>query len=204
MLGAAGGAVLTFLAWHYDGIGGVAFGVLLALVGLIVGTLCGVVRALRKDLPANNFGMCSGIHQPGFAGPGFTDWLADLIDETAGRNPERDPPLTFGDLASPSGGRPPIVLRMMTTNLMLRRPYTLPLTTDIYKFKREDFAKIFPRRIMDHLLKHCEPFKPEGGEEGEYYRFPAAEVLPVIVAARMSLSFLADSALSPSTPVTTL
>ncbi|MGP0093308.1 MAG: hypothetical protein ACLPKB_25695 [Xanthobacteraceae bacterium] len=192
LLGAVAGAVLAFLAWRYAGIGGGAFGVLLAVIGLLIGIGFGLVRALTKNLPANNFGICSGIRQPGFEGPGFTDWLADLIDKTAGRDATREPPLTFGDLASPSGGRPPIVLRMMTTNLMLRRPYTLPLASNIYKtykFKREDFAKLFPQRIMDHLLTHCEPVKPEAGEEGEYYRFPAAEVLPVVVAARMSLSF---------------
>src|SRR6266702_773930 len=182
-------AVVAFIAWRYGGIGGVAFGVLLAIVGLIIGLIVGLARALTKHLPANNYGLCGGIRQPGFAGPGFTDWLADLIAETGGRDPRRDPPLTFGDLASPSGGRPPIALRMMTTNLMLKRPYTLPFQDQVYTFKREDFAQIFPRRIMDYLVAHSERFAPEAGEEGEYYKFPAAETPPVVVAARMSLSF---------------
>lgn len=188
-LGALSCAAIAFLAWRYAGIGGLAFGVLLAIVGLVVGVLVGLVRALTRHLPANNYGMCSGIRQPGFSGPGFTDWLANLIDETAGRNPALHTPLTFGDLANPGGGRRPIELRMMTTNLMMRRPYTLPFTDQVYTFKREEFAQIFPWRIMDYLLTHCETFEPECGEEGEYYKFPPAENLPVVVAARMSLSF---------------
>jgi hypothetical protein len=98
-------------------------------------------------------------------------------------------PLTFGDLAHPGEGRPSINLQMMTTNLMMRRPYTLPFSDQVYSFKPEDFAKLFPKRILDHLLTHSEKIITEGVAEGEYYRFPPAEALPIVVAARMSLSF---------------
>src|SRR5262245_49190643 len=189
LLGALIAAGLAYLAWRWLGIGGIAFGVLLAIVGLAAGVVVGLKTTLMTHLPANHYGLCTGIRQPGFAGPGFTDWLADLIDETAGRDPARDPPLTFGDLAAPSGARPPIALRMMTTNLMLRRPYTLPFEDQVYTFERKDFAATFPQRIVDYLLAHCERFEPEAGEPGEYYKFPPAEFLPVVVAARMSLSF---------------
>jgi predicted acylesterase/phospholipase RssA len=192
LLGALPGVVVAFISWQRWDIGLLAFGALLTVVGLLLGVIRGLKRAVTKHLPDNNFGLCSGISQPGYKGPGFTNWLADLIDDTAGRNPKRDPPdppLTFGDLASPSGHRPRIELRMMTTNLMLCRPYTLPFDNQLYSFKREDFEKIFPARIVKYLVEHSTRLVPEAGEEGEYYKFPLAEDLPVIVATRMSLSF---------------
>jgi hypothetical protein len=184
-----GGAIVALIAWMYASPGFMAFGLLLALVGAVMGIAVGLKRTVTTSLQENNFGVCSGIRQPGFHGPGFTDWLADLIDETAGRDPVKDDPLTFGDLASPGDNRPSIDLRMMTTNLMLGRPHTLPFYDAVYHFKREDFEKIFPARIMRYLLARSERFLPEAGEQGEYYKFPSAENLPVVVAARMSLSF---------------
>lgn len=189
LFGAFIGALIAFVLWQYAAIGGVAFGVLLALIGLVVGVILAINRALTKHLPDNNYGLCSGIRQPGFCGDGFTDWLADLIDDIAGRDSRRHDPLTFGDLAAPDGNRPAIALRMMTTNLMLSRPYSLPFQDQIYTFKQEDFEKIFPSRIVDYLLRVSEPFEPEAGEQGHYYKVPPAEKLPVIVATRMSLSF---------------
>jgi hypothetical protein len=189
VLGALIAVVIALILWRYAEIGGPAFGVLLVLIGLFVGVIRSLKRAVTKHLPENNYGLCTGIRQPGFSGDGFTDWLADLVDETAGRNPKQDDPLTFGDLAAPPGDRPPIALRMMTTNLTLRRPYSLPFQDQTYTFKREDFEKIFPPRIMEYLLRVSDPFLPEAGEQGEYYKFPPAEKLPIVVAARMSLSF---------------
>jgi predicted acylesterase/phospholipase RssA len=189
VLGALPGVVIAFISWQQSASGLLAFGFLLAVVGLLIGVILGLKRAVTKNLRDNNFGLCSGIRQPGFTGPGFTDWLADLIDDTAGRDPARDPPLTFGNLASPGDNRPRIELRMMTTNLMLSRPYTLPFDNQLYSFKREDFEKLFPPRIMKYLMDHSTKLVPEAGEEGDYYKFPLKENLPVVVAARMSLSF---------------
>jgi predicted acylesterase/phospholipase RssA len=183
------GIVIALVALWLKSVGFVLFGILLALTCAAVGVGLALKKTLLQDLPGNNYGMCPGIRQPGFTGPGFTDWLGDVIDEAAGRDPTKDPPLTFGDLASPPDGRPPIELKMMTTNLMLRRPYALPFEEDIFKFKRADFEKLFPPRVMKHLLVHCPRFQQECGEEGQFHDFPEAKDLPVIVAARMSLSF---------------
>jgi hypothetical protein len=92
LLGALPGVVVAFISWQRWDIGLLAFGALLTVVGLLLGVILGLKRAVTKHLPDNNFGLCSGISQPGYKGPGFTDWLADLIDDTAGRNPKRDPP----------------------------------------------------------------------------------------------------------------
>jgi hypothetical protein len=187
VLGALPGAVIMW--WQHSNIGFLAFGALFLVLGLVIAVIWGLLRAVMKHLPDNNFGLCSGIRQPSFTGPGFTDWLADLIDDTAGRDPARDPPLTFGDLASPGNDRPRIELRMMTTNLMLCRPYTLPFDNKLYSFKREDFERIFPPRIMTYLLDHSTKLETKAGEAGDYYWLPPRDNLPIVVAARMSLSY---------------
>jgi hypothetical protein len=42
---------------------------------------------------------------------------------------------------------------------------------------------------MAFLTTQCDPFTPPAGEAGEYYHFPDLARLPLIVGARMSLSF---------------
>jgi Patatin-like phospholipase len=98
-----------------------AVGLLLALVGLIVALGWRLLKAANTDLVANNFGICPGISQPGSTLPAFTDWLAQLIQEAAGRT-LKDKPLTFGDLHNPPNNAEPIQLAMMTTSLMEERP----------------------------------------------------------------------------------
>jgi predicted acylesterase/phospholipase RssA len=187
-LGALPGALIAVLAAWQSALGLFLFGALLALVGMVLGLLLSLKRALVKHLPDNNFGLCHGLRQKGYDGSAFTEWLANLIDDAAGRDPAKEP-LTFGDLARPDRDRRKIDLLMMTTNLMLRRPFTLPFRNEIFSFKRADFEQLFPPRVMDYLLANSQKVEPEAGEEGEYYKFPLAEHLPVIVAARMSLSF---------------
>jgi predicted acylesterase/phospholipase RssA len=197
-----GGAIVAVALTCGGGAGFVAFGLLLALVGLVVGIVWRLLRAANTDLVGNEFGLCPGIAQPYSSAEGFTDWLARLINEAAGRT-QSDPPLTFGDLEAPPGGRPAIRLAMMTTSLMEQRPYKLPLRSDDHAadgpddhsgdhrfvFKKSEWDRIFPGHIMEFLTKVCDRFIPPAGEAGEYYRFPDKTRLPLIVAARMSLSF---------------
>jgi predicted acylesterase/phospholipase RssA len=189
LLGALVAASIALILWGFARIGGVSFGVLLTLIGVIVGVIVALLRSATRHMPENNYGLCTGRRQPGFCSDAFTDWLADLIDLTAGRDPKRDDPLTFGDLATGADSGHAVTLRMMTTNLMTRRPHSLPFQEQTYTFKREDFEKIFPLRIVRYLLRKSDRFQAEAGEQGEYYKFPAPDNLPIIVAVRMSLSF---------------
>ena len=190
VLGVSPGVVIILAALAFRlGAGFVALGLLVALVGLVVAILWRLVKAANTELVENGFGLCPGIRQPYALTEGFTDWLARLIDEAAGLPADTDRPLLFGDLAAPPDGRPPIQLAMMTTSLMERRPYTLPLADRRFVFERSEWAKIFPARIIAYLTKKCDPFRPLAGESGEYYYFPDQAKLPLIVAARMSLSF---------------
>ena len=126
-----------------------------------------VVHALRV-LPRNKFGVCSG------AGAGaLTEWLAERIDSVAGV----DHPLTFGDLAAAG-----VHLEMMTTNLTHGRPYRLPFSTKKFLFSEKEFRELFPKRVVDFMIARSAP-------RGGLYAFPRADDLPVVVAARMSLSF---------------
>ena len=191
LLGAGGGfLVAALIALLLNGGSGLfAFGPVLALVGLVVAVILRVIKALQSELPKSNFGLCPGIQQAASNKPAFTDWLADLIDETAGLGTNANRPLTFGDLLAPPNGRPPIYLAMMTTNLMEKRPYTLPMESRVFVFEKSEWARIFPRRIMDFLIEVCEPFQPLSGEKGDFFFFPDKSRLPIVVAARMSLSF---------------
>jgi hypothetical protein len=155
-----------------------------------VGLVWRLLKAANTDLVGNDFGLCPGIRQSYSSKEGFTDWLARLINEAAGFKKD-DRPVTFGDLSAPPGGRPAIQLAMMTTSLMEERPYTLPLPAEDrrFVFEKSEWERIFPTRIMAFLTEECDPFTPPAGETGEYYYFPDPARLPLIVGARMSLSF---------------
>jgi predicted acylesterase/phospholipase RssA len=189
LLGLLPGALIVALALAFGGgIGLAAFGLLLALTGLIAGLVWRLLKAANTDLVGCDFGLCPGIRQSYYSKEAFTDWLARLINEAAGLQEDR--PLTFGDLAAPPDGRPAINLAMMTTSLMEERPYTLPLSEDHrFVFEKSEWQRIFPAGVMAYLVSQCDPFTPPAGEPGEYYHFPDPVRLPLIVAARMSLSF---------------
>ena len=189
LLGLLPGGLVALIALAIGGgTGFVAFGLLLALTGLVAEVVWRLVKAANTDLVGSDFGLCPGIRQPYSSRDGFTDWLARLIDEAAGN--ETGGPLTFGDLAAPPDGRPAIQLAMMTTSLMEKRPYTLPMPEDHrFVFEKSEWYRIFPELVMAFLTTQCDRFTPPAGEAGEYYHFPDLARLPLIVGARMSLSF---------------
>lgn len=188
IVGLLPGLVVAALGVCFADVALLLLGLLLALLGLVIGVAFAAWHLATGRLPENDYGLCPGIMQPRNSNPGNTDWLADLIDDLAGRDPGKDPPLTFGDLAAaPDKGRYKIELRMMTTNLTLRRPYSLPLSPGEheYAFRLSDFERLFPRRIVKHLTAHCARVE-EPGPYGDLFKFPDAEHLPIVVAARMS------------------
>jgi hypothetical protein len=92
-----------------------------------------------------------------------------------------------------------ITLSMMTTCLTWGRPYTLPFKTREFYFSPEEFLDFFPKEIVTWLMNH--PPKPKDGDRqydpdrrgrvnlGDLKPLPDEDDLPVIVAARLSLSF---------------
>ena len=194
--GLAPGVALVVLAlWTGSGalaVCAVVAGILLALLGLAVALGLRLVVGLPKALGENGFGLCSGLSPEGSATPALTPWLADLVDDLAAKEGHAAGPLTFGDL-----GAKGIDLQMMTTNVTHRRPHRMPWSNRELLFDPAELRRFFPERIVAWMEAHP---PPTAGREAERTRrrlealaplrpFPAPEDLPVVVAARMSLSF---------------
>ena len=118
----------------------------------------------------------------------LTTWLADKLDELAGKDGAE--PLTFGDLwgsADPKQERE-VNLEMITTCLTHGCAYRLPIASNQFWFSPKEFRELFPKRIVDWMVDHARP--SESGEQFEdRLHLPAPADFPVVVAARMSLSF---------------
>ncbi len=163
------------------------------LLGFTLGALGSAWRTGRKtmvapiiqvltDLPARMFGFCSGLTMPGSGSPGLTDWLHAALQDIAFGPDGSDEILTFGHLARGTAMKPSIDLRMVTTNLSLMRPHTLPDFGMQAGFDPEEWKQLFPTDVLDHLLRVSKSWKG-------MRRMPRGDDLPVIVATRMSLSF---------------
>jgi hypothetical protein len=189
------------------------------LLALILAVVCGLVliaigiyRDLLHGLVRNGFGLCTGCREDTTAtGPQtLVEWLHEGIQAAAGK--PLDQPLTFKDLWDAPGGPhgrplPPalqtrksrsIDLRMVTTNLTHGRPYRLPLDDQTSRlfFRVEDLARYFPKTVLTFLEKNSrryEPWAPNSDPDpaqvpGEFLELPEGD-LPIVVAARLSLSF---------------
>ncbi|HEV8649528.1 MAG TPA: hypothetical protein VG276_08985 [Actinomycetes bacterium] len=95
-----------------------------------------------------------------------------------------------------------INLEMMTTDLSHGRPWRLPTDERVLSFCPWELRRLFPSRVVDHMCAHSNwTIRHPDGEPDQTdvrcpthpdqrLRFlPLAPDLPVVVAARMSLSF---------------
>ena len=172
--------------------------VVLAVVFIMIGTviaaalaLAAEVRATADGLVAQGFGVCLGSDGPNARPatpeePGaLTDWLSARIDEVAGLTR----PLLVADLAERG-----IDLRVMTTNLTLGQPMTFPFQDRRFLFDPDELAAYFPPAVIA-ALRDNEAAATEGGRPllsaagRPLFRLPEADRLPVVLAARISLSF---------------
>ncbi|MGD9753103.1 MAG: hypothetical protein AB7W59_19085 [Acidimicrobiia bacterium] len=178
------GAVWQRAVW------GVVAALLLLLAGTATAVAWSLIRRMVRDLPANSFGLCTGMRSPKSDKQALTEWLADEYDQLAGRDPS-GPPLTFGDLAAKQ-----IELAMFTTDLSAATQNELPFRSRIWAFDRNEFAQIFPERVVQWMV--ARPPTPRDEDDREAFAgfaaaglhpLPLAADLPVIVAVRMSLSF---------------
>jgi predicted acylesterase/phospholipase RssA len=129
-------------------------GVILMLVGWTVAVLWRVYRLFTIDIPANRFGICSGLStKPGE--PGFTDWLSAKIDAIAGLSAP-DAPLTFGHLWAGKDGtgdasNRDIDLRLITTCLTEGTPFEMPIEARRFFFDPEEWRQLFPEYVVAAL-----------------------------------------------------
>jgi predicted acylesterase/phospholipase RssA len=195
LLGLLPGAALVVLAaWTGSGalaVAAIVAGVVLSLLGAVIGLGARLAVGLPRAIVRNDLGLCSGLTAEGGGCPALTPWLADLLDDLAGK--DDGTPLTFGDLRAKD-----VRLAVMTTNVTQRRPQRLPWAHHQLLFDPDELRRLFPERIVTWLEAHP-PAIPEGGG-GERLRrtlaalaplrpLPDPDDLPAVVAARMSLSF---------------
>jgi hypothetical protein len=177
-------------AWGWPAILGAVIGLLVAIgVGSVVGFLRGTSMTARQVYAAlnkNGFGMCPGRPQPGFQGkPVLTDWLYERIQACAG--PTLTRPLTFGDLKQKG-----IHLETITTDLTLARPVRIPFEFEQYLFRPSELRAIFPDEVVNYMIDSSAPVDRRPGpqtDEARLVKMPAAQDMPLVVFARLSLSF---------------
>ncbi len=180
------------------------------LVVLCVGVA--IVLDLLSGFIRNGFGLCTGYRNAATP-PGqqsLIEWLHEGIQAACGKALDR--PLTFKHLWDAPGGpegrpQPParrksksrsIDLRMVTTNLTHERPYALPVEDETSRlfFREAELKPYFPPAILDHLVANSAPYTSKvdgvdpvpGNVPDDLFELPCGE-LPVVVAARLSLSF---------------
>jgi predicted acylesterase/phospholipase RssA len=200
LLGAVPGAILCWYSWGP----GRWLSVLLVILGIGLGGVLGALRALGRELPRNQFGLCNGMGaSPGLEQRALTPWLHGYLNRLAGK--ASGEPLTFGELwagtlrpeggklATEPGAERVIELAMMTTALNLGRPFRLPFEAREIYFVEEEIAPFFPESVVRWLATHARPSPTAQGlseSSGKtYLALPEAGELPVLLAVRLSLSF---------------
>ncbi|MBS1495103.1 MAG: patatin-like phospholipase family protein [Bacteroidetes bacterium] len=184
------GALMMYFLWNKinDGLFTITITItaLLTLVLMLVSTLISFGITFNKILSKNYYGLTTGnAEKVDDNAPPLTVWLADMIDKVAGN---KDPlkPLTFGDLKNVKDNRKDsIILQMMTTNVTWRRPHTLPFTDALFYFDESEFKTFFPKRVVDWIVSKS---NKESAKHGKI-PLPDFDDMPIVVGARMSLSF---------------
>lgn len=169
--------------------------VMVAVVGFAAGAVLGVVgRAKRITRSENMFGICTALEQPsGKGAPALTNWMHARIQDLAGRGVDGSP-LTFGELEKRD-----INLKTMTTCITHGRPYLLPFSKGSFFFSPAEFRRLLPGEVVDYLEARAREILREQAGNARFL-LAAAQVcpklplprdkdLPVLLAARMSLSF---------------
>ncbi|SFV14692.1 patatin-like phospholipase family protein [Pseudoduganella namucuonensis] len=169
------------------------------LVAMPLGALVEFLLTAWSGLRHNRCGICPGMRQEPGDPPALTEWLHGLVQDIAGL--PRDTPLTFGMLAQ---SQPPIELAFITTGLSESSSHRLPHAGRDLLFRASEMRALFPPAIVETLLAASLAMQPSrgattamllaadpglGSAARDLYFLPPADELPVLVAARLSLSF---------------
>ena len=166
-------------------------GIVLVAAGLIlVRILLDLNRAL---VGSGRFGLCSGMTETGYPDESaVTDWLHSTIQRCAGLPLDR--PLTFRMLEE-DDAKNSVKLSLVTTDLSASRPVTLPLPEakdrdgPPYFFEEGEFTRLFPWPVVKQMKEKASCPRTFTEEPGKtFYELPDRD-LPILVAARLSLSF---------------
>lgn len=185
-------------------IGGAAFwllvvlGLVPALVFVVLASSIGALWEVFWRLPKNGYGMCSGsndFEQDKAGVLPLTDWLHELFQNLANR--PLDEPVTFGHLWNNGGDiekERDIELVLMTTNITRGISHRFPFLEGSWGqlfFRKTEFDELFPQSVVNWIMSHSAPLRHEDTIEvpNDFYPLPAAPDLPILLGARMSLSF---------------
>ncbi|MER9254548.1 patatin-like phospholipase family protein [Mesorhizobium sp. M0598] len=166
----------------------------------------------RSWLPlwrANGYGICTGRSAPSFAsGPaiaafeGLTPWMHRIVQSAAGRSVD-EAPLTFGDLwnappatGAKAGGIDPtaprsIELAMIASDISRNRTVQLPFLespSPIY-LDIATLRRYFPTKIVEWMEAKAGAYEERNEQREGWIRLPLPQDLPLVFAARLSLSF---------------
>jgi deferrochelatase/peroxidase EfeB/predicted acylesterase/phospholipase RssA len=199
---------------HVLGLGSWVLALLIALAFAVALALSlAIAWDFRRELVPNGFGLCRGwSEEERMDSPDLSGFLHGSIQLAAGRNPIDDQPLTFADLRAAPGSAtdvfgqpkiedapPSINLQVYSTNLAHGRPYRFPLdpADDMGRlfFRVDDLKPYFPQPILNHLVGYALPYHPQtlsdpevSAETEQYLELPRDQ-LPIVVAARLAMSF---------------
>lgn len=205
------GLAARFVGWQATAAGvaaGVVVGVAVAGLLLLVGIGVSVYLDIVRSAVPNGFGLCRGVGTTAEGSQRITAWLHGLVQSAAGLAPG-DPPLTFGQLWDAPGFPPAsmqpmdganrsIDLVMFTTNLAHGRPYVFPHEDAQARlfYDSQELARFLPDDVMAWVDAHASEYEPQESDPPvEQLRarglkqLPAMADLPVVLAARMSLSY---------------
>jgi hypothetical protein len=180
--------------------------VVMLLAGVLLMVIGNVAVAALSTLPRNRFGFSTGRTPADAKLPGVSDWLHQELQAIAGLPPTA-PPLTFGDLwlagvtveddresqlraAFVDSDLREINLQMISTALTHGQPYRLPFEDRVFAFRESEMRDYFSDDVVDHLLKmSAESDDVVAANDPDLHALPEPWHLPLVVAARMSLSF---------------
>lgn len=190
---------------------------LLLVILLIASIGVWVYLDITHNVTDNGFGLCSGMSEKSH--DALTPWLHKLIQEAAGLKEEDDPltfGMLWKAPGFPPDWMDPkptdfhsIDLQVFSTNLAHGRPYIFPQGSPAMEglgvrhrerlfFKGDELAAYLPAPIIDWICAKGTEYKPEDGLSGTepdeskpcgLREIPRPEDFPVLLAARMSLSF---------------
>ncbi len=146
------------------------------VVGWVLGGVVGLGVNVAWHIPQNGNGLCTGMGDD----RALTPWLTRRINTVAGL-PADAPPLTFGMLANLPVTRR-ISLEAIATDLTRGVPLDLPAALHRYRFRPSEFQRLFPASVLTQLGV------PDDAND-DLVPFPPADRIPLVVVARMSMSF---------------
>jgi hypothetical protein len=189
----------------------VALGMTAAFCLVVWGVVAGIIL-VKRWLPAwrkNGYGICTGLATPECEKSGdqakfegLTNWMNRVVQAAAGRQPE-EPPLTFGELwqppsaseigstaADPAAPRV-IELAMISSDISRNRTVQLPFleTPSPLYVETSILESYFPPSIVKWMQENAGDYDPRVEARTDVKRIPWPQNLPVVFAARLSLSF---------------